>query len=690
MKKLLCILLLVVSFSFHSKAQWVTIPDANFVAYLQQYFPTCMNGNQMDTTCAGITDTTSINVSGYNIYDLTGIQYFDNLDTLSCFQNHLTLFPNLPATLRYLICDNNQLTNLPSLPLNLKKLTCHHNLITYLPTLPASLTYLSCSYNQLTNIPVLPNSLTYLFCNNNAISCFPVFPVSLLNSSWFNISSNSYACLPNYVPAMNGSYLSYPLCLTGDLSNNPNNCNGASGIIGYCYKDINSNCIFDSGDLPQPNIKVKLFDNNNNFISQTYSALNGIYDFAVSSGTYSVNIDTSNVPYTVHCASPGIDSTVVLNSANPLITNLNVDITCKPSFDIGTYSVIPSGRVMPGGTHGLRILAGEISNWFNLHCTSGLSGQVVVSVSGPVIFSGVVPGALTPSILGNVFTYSIPDFDIVNTITDFGLIFNIPSTANYWDTICVNIIVTPTSGDNNILNNNYNFCYLINDGYDPNYKETYPINVQTGFNDYFYYTVHFQNTGNAPAINIHLQDTLDANLDLNTFQVINYSHYNTTWLTGNKLSFNFPNIQLPDSTSNFDGSQGFVQYRIKPLANLPAGTLIHNKASIYFDYNTPVVTNTITNTFMGTAGINQSHISHLISQVFIYPNPSNGKFSISFSEEQKHTIIKVTNLLGECIEQLTTNNKQVILDLSSFANGIYFVKIEDENQNINYRKIVKE
>lgn len=74
----------------------------------------------------------------------------------------------------------------------------------------------------------------------------------------------------------------------------------------------------------------------------------------------------------------------------------------------------------------------------------------------------------------------------------------------------------------------------------------------------------------------------------------------------------------------------------------------------------------------------------------IFPNPFTSQTTISFSEEQKHTIIKVTNLLGECIEQLTTNNKQLILDLSSFANGIYFVKIEDENQNINYRKIVKE
>ena len=48
------------------------------------------------------------------------------------------------------------------------------------------------------------------------------------------------------------------------------------------------------------------------------------------------------------------------------------------------------------------------------------------------------------------------------------------------------------------------------------------------------------------------------------------------------------------------------------------------------------------------------------------------------------------NVLGECIQQLTTNNKQLILDMSSLAKGIYFVRIEDENRNVVNKKIIKE
>ena len=76
--------------------------------------------------------------------------------------------------------------------------------------------------------------------------------------------------------------------------------------------------------------------------------------------------------------------------------------------------------------------------------------------------------------------------------------------------------------------------------------------------------------------------------------------------------------------------------------------------------------------------------------VSISPNPFTNSTTITFANEQKNTSVKVMNVLGECIQQLTTNNKQFTLDLSSFAKGIYFVRIEDENKNVVNKKIVKE
>ena len=50
-------------------------------------------------------------------------------------------------------------------------------------------------------------------------------------------------------------------------------------------------------------------------------------------------------------------------------------------------------------------------------------------------------------------------------------------------------------------------------------------------------------------MNIRLEDNLDAKLDPETFQVINYSDYNIVDVIGNHLTVRFPNIQLTDSTS---------------------------------------------------------------------------------------------------------------------------------------------
>jgi uncharacterized repeat protein (TIGR01451 family) len=473
--------------------------------------------------------------------------------------------------------------------------------------------------------------------------------------------------LPNYVAAMDAATLAYPLCIDGDLLNNPYGCAGAEDIVGFIYTDANSNCIKDSGEQSINNIPIKQYDMNGNLLGQTYSFSNGIYNFADSLGTYTIVRDTIGKPYTFPCNYPGLDSTVTLSIANPLISNVNFDIACKLGIDVGVQAVTHYGWIFPGQQHHVKILAGDMSNWYYMNCAAGVSGLVQVTVTGNVTYNGIANGALTPNVAGNVFTYTIADFGNVNFESDFGLKFTADPMAQEGDTICVNVIVTPTLGDNNQSNNTYQYCYNVVNSFDPNSKEVYPVNVAPGYQDWLTYTIHFQNTGNAPAINIRLLDTLDMNLDLNTFEVINYSHANTITLNQNLLTFRFPNILLPDSTSNFDGSQGYVQYRIKPKANIVAGSQIQNKAFIYFDYNAPIVTNTTVNNFLTVVGASELPQA---SRLWLYPNPTNGIFNINSSAPIK--TIEVYNVVGELI--LSQNNATSI-DLTNQSKGIYFVKI---------------
>lgn len=145
-------------------------------------------------------------------------------------------------------------------------------------------------------------------------------------------------------------------------------------------------------------------------------------------------------------------------------------------------------------------------------------------------------------------------------------------------------------------------CQPILDSYDPNDKQVMPegrtAQHYTPTNEALRYQVRFQNTGNDVAYRVAVVDTLSADLDLRTLEVGAVSHPYQLHVSGQQrpvLTFTFDNIQLPDSAHNPAGSQGFVQFSIKPKAALPARTRIDNFADIFFDYNEPVRTNTTTN-----------------------------------------------------------------------------------------------
>jgi uncharacterized repeat protein (TIGR01451 family) len=199
-------------------------------------------------------------------------------------------------------------------------------------------------------------------------------------------------------------------------------------------------------------------------------------------------------------------------------------------------------------------------------------------------------------------------------------------------------------------------------------KEVYPINVLPGYDDWFTYTIHFQNTGNAPAFNIRLRDTLDTQLDLNTFEVLGYSHPANVTVSGNILTVRFNNIMLPDSTTDYEGSMGYFQYRIKPLPNLPNGSQISNTAYIYFDYNTPIITNTTENNFDITVPVKSLDTTE--NSFSLFPNPSSGVFT--FKDTKNLNSVEVYSVLGA---KILSQTNQKTINLNGFSKGVYFARV---------------
>ena len=134
--------------------------------------------------------------------------------------------------------------------------------------------------------------------------------------------------------------------------------------------------------------------------------------------------------------------------------------------------------------------------------------------------------------------------------------------------------------------------------YDPNDKQAFPA----GYTDEHLllqqteqeFLIRFQNTGNAPAQNVRILDTLDVNFDVASFRLLANSHSVMTTINPEThlVDFYFENIQLPDSVNNEPESHGFITYAVTPNPDLPVGTVLENTAYIYFDNNEPIITNT--------------------------------------------------------------------------------------------------
>ena len=79
-----------------------------------------------------------------------------------------------------------------------------------------------------------------------------------------------------------------------------------------------------------------------------------------------------------------------------------------------------------------------------------------------------------------------------------------------------------------------------------------------------------------------------------------------------------------------------------------------------------------------------------LKNIAIYPNPSAGLFTVSTGNKaiDKVDVYDVTGKVVLSKNNFSNANSQTVLDMKNVSNGIYFVKISSENQNI-VKRIIK-
>ena len=217
--------------------------------------------------------------------------------------------------------------------------------------------------------------------------------------------------------------------------------------------------------------------------------------------------------------------------------------------------------------------------------------------------------------------------------------------------------------------------------YDPNDKQVDPWFITPAElleNPGLEYTIRFQNTGNYPADSVALVDTLSTQLDWEEFRFLSSSHP-CTWEIGPQgvLRFFFQAIQLPDSLSDPEGSQGFVKFWIPAKPGLQLGESISNYCDIYFDYNSAIRTNTAEmNVVLFPPGAPPSGNSAGFS---LRPNPATFALFSSWLEPLPTAgSLTLYNILGipEKSVQLEEGATSARVEVAFLPDGIYYALLE--------------
>jgi hypothetical protein len=73
--------------------------------------------------------------------------------------------------------------------------------------------------------------------------------------------------------------------------------------------------------------------------------------------------------------------------------------------------------------------------------------------------------------------------------------------------------------------------------------------------------------------------------------------------------------------------------------------------------------------------------------VKVYPNPA--KSSLTISAQNEISAIRITNLVGQTIKNLSVNAVERVIDLNDMSNGQYIISLSMKNGEIVNQKFTK-
>jgi len=234
-------------------------------------------------------------------------------------------------------------------------------------------------------------------------------------------------------------------------------------------------------------------------------------------------------------------------------------------------------------------------------------------------------------------------------------------------------------------------CPIAVNSFDPNDKQGFPIGYKAPHfiqpETPIEYLIRFQNTGTDTAYHVVIRDTLDQGFDLTSLEAGTSSHVYDLEMEGQGiLKFTFDNINLPDSIVDLPGSNGFVEFKIRPKGDLPLGTVIRNNAGIYFDLNEPVITNetihTISQDFIEVISDVVEHPMFESVEISIQPNPFSDLTRIEIKNHEGENIeylFEIFNVEGKLVRSEKHKSSAIEFGKNELSAGLYFYRLTSDD-----------
>jgi uncharacterized repeat protein (TIGR01451 family) len=405
----------------------------------------------------------------------------------------------------------------------------------------------------------------------------------IFNANWNQLYNNQMLCDTMYTIPINAPT---PQIVTG-----PDFGISFTHVKGTVWIDGNTDCSIDPNEQMISYGYVKLANPSTTRWAAIQS--DGTYDFTLPvanfTGTLSFVQPYAYYGYSWHdviCPAANTYPITINGNNSTIIANKNFGLTSLDTCP-KIKSDIQMGIVRPCFLNNTSVFVTNISP------NTAQNVETIITLDPNINLISTSYAANLSNITGNVLTFTfLPWLLLKVSLLLFMIVFHVVQSVGQYAVSSVNSAFTPTACNDSLYGYDVHHR-MFTLSYDPNNKETAShIYQEIAANEALEYVINFQNTGTDTAFSVTLLDTLPPQLIPSSIVPIGSSHDFTYHLVApNVVKFLFHNINLPDSNVNEPASKGFIKFSIDQTPNNPLGTIIKNKAAIYFDFNDPIITN---------------------------------------------------------------------------------------------------